>query len=110
MAGKKQHHIPQSLQRGFLFDVKAEKTYVHRRDGSSFPTSISGVAAQRYFYSHLSSDGSKTLDDRITDYENRLGDLLINLRAVSIDGAVDADVAAEAIAHLAPRSARAGCH
>ena len=105
MAGKKQHHIPQSLQRGFLFDVKAEKTYVYRKDGSSFPASISGVAAQRYFYSRLSRDGSKTLDDLITDYESRLGGLLISLRAVSIDGVVDADVAAEAIAHLTPRSA-----
>lgn len=105
MAGKKQHHIPQSLQRGFLFDVKAEKTYVHRWDGTTFPKSISDVAAQRYFYSRLSSDRSKTLDDRITDYENRLGVLLIELRSMSIDSEVDAHVAAEVIAHLAPRSA-----
>ncbi|MBK8907538.1 MAG: hypothetical protein IPM60_06460 [Rhodospirillales bacterium] len=85
--------------------MKTEKTYVHRRDGSSFPASISDVAAQRYFYSRLSRDGSKTLDDLITNYENRLGGLLINLRAVSIDGAVNAGVAAEVIAHLTPRSA-----
>lgn len=105
MAGKKQHHIPRSLQRGFLFDVKAEKTYVHRRDGGIFPKSISDVAAKRYFYSRMSSDGSKTLDDLITDYENRLGRLLIKLRAVPIDYTIDADVAAEVIAHLTPRSA-----
>ena len=105
MAGKKQHHIPQSVQRGFLFDAKAEKTYMHRRDGGIFPKVISDVAAQRFFYSQLSSDGSKTLDDEITNYENRLGGLLIKLRAIPIDGVVDADVAAEVLAHLTPRTA-----
>lgn len=105
MAGKKQHHIPQSLQRGFLFDVKAEKTYVHRRNGGHFPASISDVLAQRYFYSRLSSDGSKTLDNMITEYENRLGGLLIKLRSIPIDGEADADVVAEVVAHLTPRSA-----
>ncbi|MEX0828561.1 MAG: hypothetical protein WD005_06400, partial [Haliea sp.] len=105
MSGKKQHHIPQSVQRGFLFDVTAEKTYVHRRDGRHFPASISDVLAQRYFYSRRSSDGSVTLDDRITEYENRLGGLLIKLREIPIDGDVDAELAAEVIAHLTPRSA-----
>ncbi len=105
MAGKKQHHIPQSLQRGFLFDAKAEKTYVHRRKGVTYPASIADVAAQRFFYSRLSSDGSKTLDDKITEYENRLGGLLSQLRAGDVDCAVDAALAAEVIAHLTPRSA-----
>ena len=105
MSGKKQHHVPQSLQRGFLCDVKAEKTYVHRRNGGKFPASISDVLAQRYFYSRLSSDGSKTLDDLITKYEGKLGGLLIKLRAIRIDDKADADVAAEVVAHLTPRSA-----
>ncbi|MCA6112955.1 DUF4238 domain-containing protein [Bradyrhizobium cenepequi] len=99
MSGKKQHHIPQSLQRRFLFDLKAEKTYVHRRNAGNFPASISDVLAQRYFYSHLSSEGM------ITEYENRLGGLLIKLRAIQIDDKADADVAAEVIANLTPRSA-----
>ena len=105
MAGKKQHHIPQSVQRGFLFDMKGERTYVYRRNGTIFPQAIRDVAAQRFFYSRLSSDGSKTLDDEITDYESRLGTLLNKLRAVPINSAVDADVAAEVIAHLTPRTA-----
>ena len=109
MSGKKQHHIPRSLQRGFLFDVKAERTYVYRRNGGNFPACISDVLAQRYFYSRLSSDGSKTLDDMITEYENRLGRLLIKVRSIPIDGKADADVAAEIIAHLTPRSARVRC-
>jgi hypothetical protein len=78
---------------------------VHRRSGGNFLASISDVLAQRYFYSRLSSDGSKTLDDMITEYENSLGDLLIKLRSIPIDGEADADVAAEVIAHLTPRSA-----
>lgn len=47
VSGQKQHHVPQSLQRGFLFDPKAEKTYVHRRNGGSFPKRSSDVLAQR---------------------------------------------------------------
>ena len=43
MSGKKQHHIPQFLQRGFLFDVKAEKTDAHRRKGVSPLASIADV-------------------------------------------------------------------
>jgi hypothetical protein len=104
VAGKKQHHIPQSVQRGFLFDTKGERTYVHRREGGIFPKVISDVAAQRFFYSRLSDDGSKTLDDEITAYESRLGGLLIKLRAVGVDETVDAEVAAEVIAHLTPRT------
>jgi hypothetical protein len=97
VSGKKQHHVPQSLQRGFLFDEKAEKTYVHRRNGHSSPQKICNVLAQGYFYGRL--------DGRITKYENRLGDLLIKLRAIQIDDKADGDVAAEVIAHLTPRSA-----
>lgn len=105
MSGKKQHHIPRSVQRGFLFDAKAEKTYVHRRGGAHFPASIADVAAQRYFYSRLSTDGSKTLDDMITDYEDRLGGLLIELRGAATDCEVKAETAAEVIAPLTPRGA-----
>lgn len=106
MSGKKQHHIPQFLQRGFLFDVKAEKTDAHRRKGVSPLASIADVAGQRFFYSRLSSDGSKTLDDKITRYENRLGGLLIKLRAIPVDEPLNAALAAEVIAHLTPRIKR----
>jgi hypothetical protein len=105
MSGKKQHHIPQSLQRGFLFDKKAERTYVYRKSGNTFLASIRDVAAQRYFYSRVSSDGSKTLDDHITEYEDRLGAFLIKLRNLPVNSIVEADVAAEVVAHLTPRTA-----
>jgi len=78
---------------------------VHRREGGHYPASIGDVLAQRFFYSRLSSDGSKTLDDMITDYENRLATLLASLRGIPIDGEVEASLAAEVIAHLTPRSA-----
>ena len=63
------------------------------------------MLAQRYFYSRLSTDGSKTLDDMITEYENRLGGLIVDLRIIPVDGEVDAELAAEVIAHLTPRAA-----
>lgn len=105
MSGKKQHYIPRSLQRGFLFDATSERTYVHLRNGVTRLVSIGDVAARRFFYSRVSGDGTKTLDDKITDYESRLGGLLRQLRAIPIGGVVDARLAAEVIAHLTPRSA-----
>jgi hypothetical protein len=105
LAGPNQHHIPQCLQRGFLFVKKQEKTFVYRGAGPGCLERIKDVASENYFYSYPSNDGSKTLDDHITDYETRLGLLLIKLRSIEIGGAVESEMAAEVVAHLTPRSA-----
>lgn len=102
MAGRIQHYIPQSFQRGFLLSEESQKTHVYRIN-KIYISNINRVAAQRDFYSKPSSDGKKTLDDVITDYENRLGHLLNSLRAVEIGAVADACMAAEVIAHLTPR-------
>lgn len=102
MSGRIQHHIPQSFQRGFLICDQSKQTHVYRIN-KNYVSNIDRVAAQRDFYSKPSSDGRKTLDDIITDYESRLSHLLGTLRAVEMDTAVDASTAAEVIAHLTPR-------
>jgi hypothetical protein len=105
LAGSKQHFIPRSVLRGFLaaHDGNAEKVWVYRKNRHFFD-SIENVAAQRHYYSRPSGDGSKTLDDYITDYENRLGLLLRELRALPVGSTAHANAAAEVTAHLAPRS------
>lgn len=103
MSGRKQHHIPQSFQRGFLYSEKSGQVYVYRYGGTSHISPTKDVAAQRDFYSKPVSDGNQELDDKITEYEHRLGDLLRTLRSIEIDAEANASVAAEVIAHLTPR-------
>lgn len=106
LAGRKQHHIPRFLLRGFLADHsgRTEKVWAIRRSGRSYISAIEDVAAERDFYSKPSKDGSKTLDDHITDYEYRLADLVRGLRSIPIGEAADVDIVSEVIAHLAPRT------
>ncbi|MCP6134276.1 hypothetical protein NL393_34395, partial [Klebsiella pneumoniae] len=56
------------------------------------------------FYSKPANDANKTLDDKLTDYEGRLGELLRILREKNVGTDVEASIAAEVIAHLTPRS------
>jgi len=55
------------------------------------------------FYSEPSTDGSPTLDDAITDYERRLGSLLLGLRNLEIGAAAPGDDAVEVVSHLTAR-------
>lgn len=107
MSGKKQHYIPQALLRGFLADHKGKRgqAWVYKSGKSPYPSSILDIAAERYFYSDLGQGTSKTLDDRITDYENRLGRLLTNLRDAADGQLVDPLISAEVVAHLSFRGA-----
>jgi len=82
---------------------QSEQTHVYRRD-KRFISKVDNVAAQRDFYSKPADDENKTLDDKLTDYEGRLGELLYKLREKNVDAYVDALIAAEVIAHLTPRS------
>lgn len=107
MAGKVQHEIPQLYQRGFQIpsaDGK-EQIYVYRRGAKPFISGINRSGAQSYFYSEPSKDGTRTLDDEITDYEGHLATLVKELRAVGLGEQANATTAAEVIAHLTTRNA-----
>lgn len=103
MSGRKQHHIPQAFQRGFLHCEKSGQVCVYRYGGTSHISSTKDVAAQRDFYSKPTGDGKQDLDDKITEYEGHLGFLLRTLRSVEIGAEANASIAAEVIAHLTPR-------
>jgi hypothetical protein len=66
---------------------------------------IVGAAAEGYFYSKLSEDGSKTLDDQITHYESRLSKLVAELRALPTGALANPAVAGEVVTHLTTRNA-----
>ncbi|WP_423455941.1 DUF4238 domain-containing protein [Ottowia sp. VDI28] len=104
MAGRKQHFIPQALQRGFG-QAKGKKTqvYVFKKGQEPYLSSTEGVAAQRDFYSEPSDE--ETLDDRITKYEELVLSPAVTALRESPIGPVDANVAAAVIVHLTIRSA-----
>lgn len=104
MAGRKQHFIPQALQRGFgVVKGKATRVYVFKKGQEPYRSSTEGVAAQRDFYSEPSDEQS--LDDKITTYEGTvLAPAVAALRAAQV-GAFDSNVAAAVVVHLSFRSA-----
>ncbi|MDG2531270.1 hypothetical protein [Caulobacter endophyticus] len=107
MAGKVQHEIPQLYQRGFLIPGtgKAERIFVFRND-AIYPSNINRSAAESFFYSELPKTNERTLDDDITEYEDkRLKGLIATLRSHTPGEIVDGEAAAEVIAHLTTRNA-----
>ena len=107
MSGIKQHHIPQSVLRAFNIQDGSKRAhdqvFVFRRD-KFFPSSTEGVGAQRHFYSEPRSDGTRTLDDIITEYEYRFSGLLNQLRSLRPGESPDPKIAAEVVAHLTIRN------
>lgn len=92
--------------RGFLVPGrgKAEQVRVFSKD-KTFVASIDDVAAERHFYSELSTDGTKTLDDLITDYEEIFKTKYFSLRDLPFGTEADRTLAAEVVAHLTIRNA-----
>lgn len=104
MAGRKQHFIPQALQRGFGVVVgKATRVYVFKKGMEPYRSSTEGVAAQRDFYSEPSNEES--LDDKITNYENSVLAPAIAAMREAPAGVIDSQLAAAAVVHLSIRSA-----
>jgi len=104
VSGRKQHFIPQSLLKGFGFE-RGKKTYVvaYTYDRGIFSPPTDGIGAERSFYSELNVEGAtETLDDKITDYEQRLSAILESLRVVTPHA--DSLVVAELVTHLTVRN------
>lgn len=107
MAGRKQHYIPQSVQRPFAARRAGLKTqvYVYSKGRAPYLTSTEGAAAERDFYSTPQPNLKNTLDDLITDFESdELNQILNELRSVE-HGPVDPAMASLVIAHLTVRTA-----
>jgi hypothetical protein len=110
VAGVNQHNIPQFLSRGFRIPDgaanKDAKTWLYEKGIAPRRGSIRyDVAVEPLFYSAISSDGAKTLDDEITDYEDAAARRLGALRSATVDTKVNSGAAAEIVAHLTIRNA-----
>lgn len=107
MSGRKQHFIPQSLLRGFGREGKGSKVQVvaYTYDRGTFVAATDGIGAERNFYSELSVDGGDpTLDDKITNYEQSLTEILASLRSLDDGDMADARLSAEFLTHLIVRN------
>ena len=107
MAGKRQHYIPQLLQRGFLAEPfkEAERTWLHRRGTKARLVGIRDIGVEDWFYSRKATDGLPTLDDAITDYERDLSKSVRVLREAPFGSPSDTHLAAETVVHLVMRTA-----
>lgn len=106
MAGKNQHFIPRLLQRGFLCrkTKKRDFTFAYCKEYEPRERRIDSLGAQTHFYSGPSSDGSPTLDDKITAYENNLGVRLNEWRELDPGTPIDSALASEVVTHLSSRT------
>lgn len=106
MAGRNQHHIPQFFQRGFGVprSGKPKEIWQYTKAAGAELCLIKEAAAEFDFYSPPSTDGSDTLDDKITEVETPMARLVAGLRNLPLGATADAATAAEVVAHLAPRT------
>lgn len=105
MSGRKQHFIPQLVQRGFAAAKgrKSTQVYVFSKGKQPYLTATDRVAAQRDFYSPPSDEES--LDDKITHYEGSVLAPAIAALREGEPGPLDSNAAAAVVVHLSVRSA-----
>ena len=105
MAGKKQHFIPQHFQKPFVIPGGSDQLWMFRI-GNSFGVKVARkkAAAQEYFYSKPSIDGSLTLDDLVTEYESELHTTVDKIRVLKIGSEIDNREISRVVAHLSLRS------
>lgn len=109
MAGKRQHYIPQFLQRGFLAESRKEEngecTWWHFRGNPSRLQPIRHIGVKEYFYSRLSSDGRVTLDDIITQQEQKIQNELATIKSCSTGEILESARVSKFAVHFALRAA-----
>ena len=108
MAGIYQHHIPQSLLRGFRIpggSKKKSKVWFYESGRAARLELVKEIGGEPFFYSELPTGDAKTLDDKITDYETLVDRYLRTLKESAAGQAVDSRQASEIVAHLTIRNA-----
>jgi len=72
MAGKYQHYIQQMIQKGFRRPDGSRRNpsvWVYEKGKEPYTRRIEGFGGEDEFYSPLKDDQTKTLDDKITEWE-----------------------------------------
>lgn len=104
-SGPNQHYLPRFLQKPFGILPKRKEIWVFARDAQPEPKRIKKVGSGDSFYSEPTSDGTRTLDDHITDIETPVSRMLADIRSAPLGTQVSSTNAAEIVNHLVPRTA-----
>lgn len=103
MAGKRQHIIPQFLQRGFASTVRDDEMFVfmHRKGYDGKEINIKHVAVEKHFYG---LPGESSLDAKITKFEDQYAPFVHELRSTLPDGPLNDERTPRLINHLCLRT------
>ncbi|MGR3462104.1 MAG: DUF4238 domain-containing protein [Roseovarius sp.] len=102
LSGRKNHHVPQLLQRGFgTKRKKSVQVWVYKKDKPPFPTSTANFGAERDFYIERED---RLVDDLITDFEGEIHNFIQSIRAGDQQALEDRSTIASILAHLEMRS------
>lgn len=105
MAGRGQHFIPRHFQKPFVISDVKDQLWLHRRGkAEAIPIARGDAAKAHDFYSEPSRNGDKTLDDLITEYEQKIFPMIDDLRDLPIGAQADAQICAEIVVHFFVRS------
>lgn len=101
MAGKRQHHIWQMLQRGFSWPENGDNhIWVYSKGQPARRTVTRKHGQQSYFYGEVGS----LADKNITDFENEIQGFVNEVRSMPDGAVIDSSKVAPLIAHLEMRS------
>jgi hypothetical protein len=102
MAGKRQHYLPQFLQRGFASDGARRKTWLYRKGAAAREVGIRDVGVEENFYSN---ESDTSVDAAITLIEKEEFVATIeNARAGTVAATELANTIPSLVAHLEVRS------
>lgn len=102
MAGKRQHYLPQFLQRGFTSASSSRTTWLYRKNAAPREVGLRDVGVEENFYS-VESDSS--VDETITEIERgEFVGIIEHARAGIFSDSEAASLVPRLIAHLEVRS------
>ena len=103
MSGRRQHHLPMFLQKGFLSKKKKKQfyTYVFTKDRSPFETNLINVGLEIYFYGNSSESEA---DENITNNEIKYAEFVEGLRQKTENSFINSLECANLIGHMQIRA------
>lgn len=104
-SGPNQHYIPVFVQRAFGIPPRKREIWYFERNKQPQKKAIKRTGSQDSFYSAPIAKSVSSLDDEITEFENKIAQLLHSVRLTPANESVDVNHGAAIAAHLAPRTA-----
>jgi len=103
MSGSGQHFLPQFLMKGFSSRIGSDDAYVWvcRKGGNIFETNIKNIGKEKEFYG---PEGIETVDEKITDYENKIHLIIDGLRSTNHSFEIHDPSIADFVSHIAIRT------